>query len=65
MNGRAYGMPTFHGNTKTTLPTGVVGTFQAANGNPHPVTTSEGGAIDLNRDTTGFVGVVGSFGARR
>ena len=60
----------FHGTNTATLPTGVVGTFQAvskdANGwsRPHPVTTSEGGAINLLTDP-GFVGVVGSFGARR
>ena len=53
---------TFHGNNRSTLPTGVVGTFQAANGTANPV--NEEGAIDL-LDDGGFAGVVGSFGARR
>ena len=56
----------FHGTNRATLPTGAVGTFQAHSmpAHPHPITTLEGGAINLLTDP-GFVGVVGSFGARK
>ena len=52
----------FHGTNTATLPTGVVGTFQAEAGSANP--TEVDGAIDLYKDG-GFAGVVGSFGARR
>ena len=53
----------FHGTNTGTLPTGVVGTFQADAGMANPAANDDG-AIDLYNDP-GFAGVVGSFGARR
>ena len=53
---------TFHGNNTSTLPTGVVGTFQADAGSATPRNVD--GAINLLTDP-GFAGVVGSFGAKR
>ena len=52
----------FHGTNRATLPTGVIGQFQASAGvaNPHFIE----GAIDLSTDG-GFAGVLGSFGARQ
>ena len=52
-----------HGNTKTALPTSVVGTFQADVGDEIPKLNDDGA---INRSTDlGFAGVIGSFGARR
>ena len=51
-----------HGNTKTALPTGIVGTFQAVAGDEVPDLVD--GAINQSTDG-GFAGVIGSFGTSR
>ena len=55
---------TLRGNTLTTYPTGIVGTFQADAGTGRPSTVPSTGAIDEFNDV-GFTGLVGAFGAQQ